>query len=243
MVEQLLILAFVIFGYTVIFFIQNLINPFFSGVLFGQAEGFPYTFQMFMWFPFFVGLFVLFMHYVDYVIGLRYYNKIYSPVSENTILVTSHFTKLIEKVKPIAKMPLGLAPKVLYQVIMKYQSSKSVEQASSMLNSLTELALHRLELKFSGLRYIAWLIPTLGFMGTVYGISITVGVVGVMDVNDPTLLSTIASNLAVAFDTTLLALMQAAILVYFSSIIESKEERTINTIGEYVLENIVNRVA
>jgi len=125
---------------------------------------------------------------------------------------------------------------------LKYQSAKSVEQASTMLSSLLDLFSHRLELAYSFVRYLSWLIPTLGFMGTVYGISLAVAGLAIADVQDPNLLKEIAGSLALAFNTTLLALVQAAVLLFLVHRLETKDELFVNDLGQYVQERLINRL-
>ena len=59
---------------------------------------------------------------------------------------------------------------------------------------------------------------------------------------DPNLLSDLTLRLAVAFNTTLLALIMAAILVLLMHIVQSMEERIITRCGHYCLDNLVNRL-
>jgi biopolymer transport protein ExbB/TolQ len=87
-----------------------------------------------------------------------------------------------------------------------------------------------------------WLIPSLGFIGTVIGISLALNYAGNADFQDPSLLSELTKRLAIAFYTTLLALIQAAILVFLTHIIQAFEERTLNLIGQYCLDNLINRL-
>jgi len=229
-------------GYVAIFVVNQLLPPFFAGILFGRADIFPYTFQMGMWLPFFLGLHTLSDYYLDYKLGTKYFNETCEPISEQTILGVEHFKRWLEKVKPYLKEPVATAPRVIHQVILKYQSSKSAEQASSMLSSLLENIHHRLDLRFGSIRYLSWLIPSLGFMGTVYGISLAVSAMGSSAPDDPELLSNMAGKLAIAFDTTLLALIQSSILIYIANVVESGEEGEINRLGDYVLEHVINRL-
>ena len=46
-----------------------------------------------------------------------------------------------------------------------------MDQMVSVMNSSLELIAHRLDLRYSMLRYLVWLLPTLGFIGTVVGIA------------------------------------------------------------------------
>ena len=103
---------------------------------------------------------------------------------------------------------------------------RSVENASAVLNSSIELRNHDLELNYSMIRYVMWVIPTLGFIGTVVGIALALSFAGEPGRSqDPELLTELTQRLAVAFNTTLLALIMAAFLVLLMHIIQSMEER------------------
>ena len=49
----------------------------------------------------------------------------------------------------------------------------------SVLNSSLELYLHEIDLRYSIMRYLTWLIPSLGFIGTVMGIMFALQYAGV----------------------------------------------------------------
>ena len=79
--------------------------------------------------------------------------------------------------------------------ILQFQGSHSVNQANSLLNSSLELFQHELELKYAMLRYLVWLIPTLGFIGTVVGIAFALDyAANIEDPQDPTLLAEITGS-------------------------------------------------
>jgi hypothetical protein len=46
----------------------------------------------------------------------------------------------------------------------------------------------------------------------------------------------------VAFDTTLLALVQSSILLYLMNVVETAEEKNINSIYQYTFEHLINRL-
>ena len=111
-----------------------------------------------------------------------------------------------------------------------------------MLTASLELYLHEIDLRYSLIRYVIWAIPTLGFIGTVMGISLALSFAGQVDLQDPNLLAELTKQLAVAFDTTLLALLMSAVLVLAQHVIQAAEERALNVGGQYVLDNLVNRL-
>ena len=88
------------------------------------------------------------------------------------------------------------------------------------------------------LRYIVWLLPTLGFIGTIVGIVFALNAVGGYDIpQSPELMAELTGRLGVAFYTTLLAL-----LVFALHVIQVREETALNQSGQYCLDNLVNRL-
>jgi biopolymer transport protein ExbB/TolQ len=111
------------------------------------------------------------------------------------------------------------------------------------LNSSMELLLHQLDLRYTLLRYLVWIIPTLGFLGTVIGISDALEFVGSGQLPAEELLLPTTKKLGVAFHTTLLALLQSSVLMYGLNITQASEETVLNRIGQYCLDNLVIRLA
>jgi biopolymer transport protein ExbB/TolQ len=92
-------------------------------------------------------------------------------------------------------------------------------------------------------RYITWLIPSLGFIGTVIGIMLALNYAGDRaNVQSPDMLYQVTERLGVAFSTTLLALVMASILVFLQNIIQGREETALNRAGQYCLDNLINRL-
>jgi hypothetical protein len=48
--------------------------------------------------------------------------------------------------------------------------------------------------------------------------------------------------MAVAFDTTMLALCLSAVLVLAHHLVQQFEERVLNAVGQYCLDNLINRL-
>jgi biopolymer transport protein ExbB/TolQ len=93
------------------------------------------------------------------------------------------------------------------------------------------------------IRYITWLIPSLGFIGTVIGIMLALNYAGDRaNVESPEMLYQVTERLGVAFSTTLVALVMAAILVFLQNLIQGREENMLNKSGQYCLDNLINRL-
>ena len=230
-------------GYALAIACSKVMSPFFANILFGMNEpSYPYSFQMFMWLPFFIGLHELFKRYLEYEESKTYFTEGLLNESPDKIYTSKDLARILRTISPVVENQSALLPKLIQQIVFKFQSNKSIEEATNTLKHFIEIFEKNLDLFYSRLRYLSWLIPTLGFIGTVYGISGTVAVGGQSDPTDPTLLQTVAANLAVAFDTTLLALVQSSILLYLMNVVETAEEKNINSINQYTFEHLINRL-
>jgi biopolymer transport protein ExbB/TolQ len=163
------------------------------------------------------------------------------PEDDHTVLTAKELGPYYTKLKAQEHLPLFL-PKMVLRVVTQFQTSKSVEQAQNVLNTSLELVQHEMDLKYSLSRYIMWLIPTLGFIGTVIGISAALVYAGTVSPQDENLLTEVTLQLGIAFHTTLLALLMAGVLMFALHIIQSMEERVLNQAGQYCLDNLINRL-
>lgn len=134
----------------------------------------------------------------------------------------------------------GFLPSLIDLAILQFLASRSVDQTVSVLNSSLELLAHRVDLRYSMLRYLVWLIPTIGFIGTVIGISLALKMIDPGAAEQP--LGEIAQALGVSFYTTLVALGESAILVLLLNLVQAREERAVNHAGHYTLKNLINRL-
>ena len=67
-------------------------------------------------------------------------------------------------------------------------------------------------------------------------------IAGAANPRDPTLLHELTQILAVKFDTTLVALSLAAVLVLAQHLIQRYEEAALNRAGQYCIDNLLNRL-
>ena len=131
---------------------------------------------------------------------------------------------------------------MILQICLQFRTNNSISLTTDFLSKQLELFLHDIELGYNKLKYIIWLIPSIGFMGTVYGIGLAVSRLGEGSLDDPELLTKMAGNLGIAFNTTLLALILSVILQFFVQHFEAKEEQVINNYGKYILDNFINKI-
>jgi biopolymer transport protein ExbB/TolQ len=124
--------------------------------------------------------------------------------------------------------------------VLQFQSSSSVEQAAGVMNQHLELMSHRVDLRYGLVRFIAWVVPTLGFIGTVYSLGASLSAAG--DPGQTLDLKMVAKTLGVGFDCTMVALVESAILVFLLHLVQQEEESAVNKAGDYTLRNLINRL-
>ncbi|MCY3738606.1 MAG: MotA/TolQ/ExbB proton channel family protein [Gemmatimonadaceae bacterium] len=204
---------------------------------------YPFTIQNLMWLLFWVGCGELCVRFGQARLEMQQIRKGYLPEEDEVMLRADELGALHQRSMPVARERTFYLPRLIVRCILQFQGSRSVNQANSLLNSSLELFQHELDLKYSMLRYLVWLIPTMGFVGTVLGIALSLDYAAkIVDPHDPTLLRQITGRLGVAFYTTLLALVQSIILVFLLHIAQNREEMALNQSGQYCLDNLINRL-
>ena len=73
------------------------------------------------------------------------------------------------------KQRRSLLPRALLAALHRFDSARNIQDVASAAHSICEQEGERLESELSMIRYIAWAIPSVGFIGTVRGIGDALG--------------------------------------------------------------------
>lgn len=199
---------------------------------------FPVTIQTILHILFFIGLGEVFVRWRVSVLEQGFVKSSFLPEDDETVLQLQDLGPIRRRVSNLFNGEYGFLPSLIDICILQFQSSRSIDQVVSVLNSSLELIAHRVDLRYVMLRYIAWAIPTFGFIGTVIGISYTLAKVNPATPD----LEAMTKSLAVAFNTTLIALLFSAILMLLLHLVQQLEEQSVNNAGHYTLRNLINRL-
>jgi biopolymer transport protein ExbB/TolQ len=205
------------------------------------SKHFPYplTIQNFMHVLFFIGLGELFVRWRVATREQAFLARAFLPEDEETVLQFPDLGPLRRKVAKLFDGEHGFLPSLIDISILQFQASRSVDQTVAVMNSSLELIAHRVDLRYGLIRFIAWMVPTVGFIGTVYGLGASLYEAGAhAEIN----VQETARTLGVGFDCTMVALMQSAVLVFLMHLAQEKEELSVNLAGGYCLRNLVNRL-
>ena len=212
---------------------------------------YPFTVQNLMWVVFFVTAGEIAARHLAGMKENEQLGHKLLPEDDRTVLRKKDLGPVYRRVSQSSGHEYWLQ-RLLTSAILQFQSSGSIAQVNAIFNSSMELFQHESELRYNLLRYLVWLIPTLGFVGTVLGIALALqsaggAFAGVTENTNmaelgPEMMQSLTGQLGVAFYTTLLALLQSAVLMFAMHLVQEREERALNQVGQYCLKNLLNRL-
>lgn len=136
-----------------------------------------------------------------------------------------------------------LLARLLSLALGRFAISRSPNDAGEMVRTQADLELGRMANSMSTIHYLAWAIPALGFVGTVRHIGLALGVAP--DIGEealPGFLGGTTRYLAVAFDTTLVALLLSLVLMFLLHSVQRDQEAVVLDCQQYCLEHLVSRL-
>ncbi len=116
---------------------------------------------------------------------------------------------------------------------------KSTDGYDDQLRSLADLDAFSSDGSYGLSRFITWAVPILGFLGTVLGI--TGAIAGVTPEKLENNLSSVTDGLALAFDTTALALGLTMVIMFISFLVEKAEFGHMESVDRFVEKNLAHR--
>ena len=147
--------------------------------------------------------------------------------------VSSLETKLASLSPRLAKSIIACRIRDVCAYVRGRQSATGLEEH---LKYLAELAAERLHGSYALVRNITWAVPIIGFLGTVIGITIAIANVTPEQLDSS--LTEVTGGLAVAFDTTALALTLSLVLVFGSYLVERSEQAILSQVEDLGIRQI-----
>jgi biopolymer transport protein ExbB/TolQ len=130
----------------------------------------------------------------------------------------------------------GLLPRSLLAALHRFGATRSIADASDSARSVCEGEVDRLDSELSLLRYIAWAIPAIGFIGTVRGIGDALAQAHRAMQGD---LSGVTQGLGTAFNSTLVALLLSLFLMFLLHHLQTDQERLVHDAESYLDERLI----
>lgn len=124
------------------------------------------------------------------------------------------------------------------EYVKRNASAQGLEDELKYLTDLDESAMRQ---SYALSRIIVWAIPILGFLGTVIGITVAMGELGVSVSDGGDSLKNMLGGLSVAFDTTALALALSMVLMFTQYVIEGKENELLASVDQISSRELAGR--
>ena len=132
-----------------------------------------------------------------------------------------------------------LLPRVLLSSLERFGSTENVQDVSSVANTLCESEGERLESELSMIRYIAWAIPSVGFIGTVRGIGEALGQAHRAVDGD---IAGVTQSLGTAFNSTFIALLISIVVMFLVHQLQLLQERQVFETQTYIDHNLIRHM-
>ncbi len=132
-----------------------------------------------------------------------------------------------------------LLPRALHSAIQRFGATRNVQDAATALNNVCDSEGERMESELSTIRYIAWAIPSVGFIGTVRGIGAALSQAHQAVEGD---ITGVTQSLGVAFNSTFIALVISIVLMFFIHQLQLMQERLVLDTETYGDRRLIARL-
>ena len=150
---------------------------------------------------------------------------------------TREYTRQLESL-PAADRET-LVPRALMAALARFGATRNVQDASTVAHGICQSEAERLDSDLALLRYIAWAIPAIGFIGTVRGIGDALSQASRAVTGD---ISGVTDGLGVAFNSTLIALVLSILLMFLMQQLQRVQERRVLDTETWLDEKIIRNL-
>jgi biopolymer transport protein ExbB/TolQ len=145
--------------------------------------------------------------------------------------------------RPIQALPDAsqtyLLPRALITALHRFRSTRNIQDVSNSIRAICESENERLDSELSMVRYIAWAIPSIGFLGTVRGIGQALGQAHQAVQGD---IAQVTQSLGVAFNSTFVALLISIVVMFLLHQLQVSQERVVLDAEDYCDNKLIRHL-
>jgi biopolymer transport protein ExbB/TolQ len=162
------------------------------------------------------------------------------PIPEGTKVLPEDAKQISRKVQALPRhLQALLLPRALLLALHRFESTRSIQDVSTATHTLCETESDRLDSELSMIRYIAWAIPSVGFIGTVRGIGEALGQAHKAVEGDVT---GVTQSLGTAFNSTLVALLISIVVMFVVHQLQLTQERLVLDTEDYCDQRLIRHM-
>ena len=154
-------------------------------------------------------------------------------IPEEALIHTKQIENRVQRNPRIANL---LLPRVIFTALQRFSATHSIQDVAHSVREIAESEADRLDTDLSLIRYIAWAVPSVGFIGTVRGIGQALTQADQAIKGD---IQGVTASLGLAFNSTFIALFLSIILMFVIHTLQSREESLILEVEDYCRERLV----
>lgn len=132
-----------------------------------------------------------------------------------------------------------LLPRTLQAALQRFASTRNVQDVSEAVKATCDTESDRLDTELSMVRYIAWAIPSIGFIGTVRGIGQALGEAYRAVEGD---IAGVTASLGVAFNSTFAALVISIVIMFMMHQLQLIQERLVLDVQTYCDQRLLRHM-
>ncbi len=145
--------------------------------------------------------------------------------------------------RPVQALPESeqdfLLARAITAGLHRFQSTRNIQDVSNTVKDTCETEADRMETELSLVRYIAWAIPSIGFLGTVRGIGTALGQAYQAVSGD---IVGVTVSLGVAFNSTFVALVVSIFLMFLLHQLQQLQDRLVLDCQNYCDERLIRHL-
>jgi biopolymer transport protein ExbB/TolQ len=162
------------------------------------------------------------------------------PLSEGTRILPEDAREYARQIQRLpARRQACLLPRTLLSALRRFSATRNIQDVSSTAQAVCDAEHERLDSELSMVRYIAWAIPSIGFIGTVRGIGMALSQAHKAVEGD---IAGVTDSLGIAFNSTLIALLISIVLMFCLHQLQLQQERLVLDTGNYVEEHLIQHL-
>ncbi|MFT7242686.1 MAG: biopolymer transport protein ExbB/TolQ [Candidatus Azotimanducaceae bacterium] len=162
------------------------------------------------------------------------------PINEGTSILPEDTREYSRPVQALGvEQQRFLLPRALLTALHRFRSTRNIQDVSSSVKAICESESDRLDSELSMIRYIAWAIPSIGFLGTVRGIGQALGQAHKAVEGD---IAGVTQSLGIAFNSTFVALLISIFVMFLLHQLQLSQERLVLDAEDYCDNRLIRHL-
>lgn len=170
----------------------------------------------------------------------KLFDKALIPVTDGSKILSEDARQLARPIEALPELSRDyLLPRVLSVALQRLGSGSNIQEISASIRDECDIESQRLDTELSMIRYIAWAIPSIGFIGTVRGIGSALA-----DAHEAISgnIAGVTASLGVAFNSTFIALLISIFIMFLSHQLTLQQERLVLSAQRYCDKNLLRHI-